>query len=144
VRQYQRDIDPIDLRAGGPCDLAELQDLVVRELVDQIGVKFGSKYSLSEYARLSHERRRPRPNRRAQTREALVLRTNLSKNQLAELTGASDKTVEHWLRQMKKDGEIEIAQGGRACKNTEYRLSGRGLQGTLPTVEGEPPGDETL
>jgi len=116
----------------------ELQDLVARELVDQVGVKSGSKYVLSDFARLvGHDRRRPRPNRRRQITQALELRGTLSKAELVELTRVSEKTVEHWLRQMKKDGEVEIAQGGRASKNTEYRLTARALQQSLPLADGE-------
>jgi ATP-dependent DNA helicase RecG len=114
----------------------ELQDLVARELADQDGVKGGARYTLSEFARqASHDGRRPRPNRRLQIIQALELRGVLSKSDIAELISAGDKTVEHWLRELKKSGDVEIAEGGRSVKTTTYRLTAKGLQLDLPIAD---------
>jgi ATP-dependent DNA helicase RecG len=111
----------------------ELQDLVARELVDQDGVKGGARYGLSESARNAlHDGRRLRPNRRLQIIQALELRGALSKSQLVDLVSAGDKTVEHWLRELKKSGDVEIAEGGRSVKTTTYRLTPKPLQPDLP------------
>jgi ATP-dependent DNA helicase RecG len=110
----------------------ELQDLVARELADQDGVKGGARYSLSEFARHAvQEGRKRRPNRRLQIIQALELRGVLSKSQIAELISAGDKTVEHWLRELKKSGDVEIAEGGRSVKNTTYRLTAKAMQPAL-------------
>lgn len=111
----------------------ELQDLVARELVDQTGTRGGARYTLSPYARQSGtgEVRRPRPNRRQQILEAILLHGELSKTQLAEILNVSPKTVEHWLRLLKRDGQIETTAGNKSSKNTRYRLSGRGMQRSL-------------
>ncbi|XVV13207.1 ATP-binding protein [Actinoplanes sp. CA-131856] len=104
----------------------ELQDLVARELVDQTGRRGGARYTLSGFARLvgSHEsRRRPRPNRRRQIIEALAHLGDLSKAEIAQTIGASEKTAEHWLGRLKRDGEIEVIGGKTRSKNTRYVLS---------------------
>ena len=104
----------------------ELQDLVARELVDQTGSRGGARYTLSEYARLvgTHEaRRRPRPNRRRQILEALAHLGDLSKAEIAQVIGATEKTTEHWLGRLKRNGEIEVTGGKTRSKNTRYALS---------------------
>lgn len=116
----------------------ELQDLVARELAHQDGVRGGARYSLSTSARqVTHDGHRPRPNRRLQIIQALQLRGTLSKSQIAELIAANDKTVEHWLQQLKKDGWVEVATGGRSARNTAYRLTGRALQPELPSDDAD-------
>ncbi|MFC0526311.1 ATP-binding protein [Phytohabitans kaempferiae] len=113
----------------------ELQDLVARELVDQTGSRGGARYTLSNFARLagtSEARRRPRPNRRRQIIEALHLHGTLSKSQIAEVIGASDKATEHWLSRMKKDGEIQASEGKRTSRNTRYSLTDKAMQPELP------------
>jgi ATP-dependent DNA helicase RecG len=104
----------------------ELQDLVARELVDQTGSRGGARYTLSEFARHvgTHEaRRRPRPNRRLQIVEALAHWGDLSKAEIAQTIGATEKTAEHWLGRLKRDGEIEVIGGKTRSKNTRYVLS---------------------
>jgi ATP-dependent DNA helicase RecG len=104
----------------------ELQDLVARELVDQTGSRGGARYTLSEYAKSvgTHEaRRRPRPNRRLQIIEALAHLGDLSKAEIAQTIGASEKTAEHWLGRLKRNGEIEVIGGKNRSKNTRYILS---------------------
>jgi len=104
----------------------ELQDLVARELVDQTGSRGGARYTLSEFARLvgTHDaRRRPRPNRRLQILEALAHLGALSKAEIARVIGANEKTAEHWLGRLKKEGRIEVIGGKTRSKNTKYVLS---------------------
>jgi hypothetical protein len=45
------------------------------------------------------------------------------------------KTVEHWLRELKKSGDVEIAKGGKSVKNTRYQLTAKALQPDLPPSE---------
>jgi ATP-dependent DNA helicase RecG len=114
----------------------ELQDLVARELADQDGVRGGARYTLSEQARqATPESRRPRTNRRQQILQALELRGVLSKSEIVDLIGVADKTVEYWLRELRKTGDVETAEGGRSARNTTYRLTPKALQPGLPLAE---------
>ncbi|MEV0566737.1 ATP-binding protein [Dactylosporangium sp. NPDC050588] len=104
----------------------ELQDLVARELVDQTGSRGGARYTISEFAKLvgTHEaRRKPRPNRRRQILEALAHLGELSKAEIAQVIGASEKATEHWLGRLKRDGDIEVTGGKNRSKNTKYVLN---------------------
>ncbi|MEU7996181.1 ATP-binding protein [Micromonospora sp. NPDC049060] len=118
----------------------ELQDLVARELVDQTGSRGGARYSLSEFSKLAgttEARRRPRPNRRRQIIEALTLHGILSKSEIAEIIGASDKTAEHWLSRLKRDGEVEASGGKHKSRHTRYSLSRKALEPQLPFAQVE-------
>lgn len=108
----------------------ELQDLVARELVDQTGTRGSARYTLSDFARNAGgggSRRAPRPNRRAQITEAIHLHGTLSKSEIADMLDVSPKTIEHWLRVLKREGQVEATEGSRSSKNTRYRLSGKAL-----------------
>lgn len=112
----------------------ELQDLVARELVEQHGDRSGARYSLSEYARHaldSASRRRWRPDRRSQVLDSLAVRGEMSKAELAKVLNLNPKTVEHWLRTLKNDGLLEPTTTVRGNRNTRYRLTHAGRQGTL-------------
>ncbi|MEZ0492537.1 ATP-binding protein [Kineococcus sp. TBRC 1896] len=101
----------------------ELQDLVARELVEQHGTRRGSSYALSQLARTSGPGgRRPHPDRGRQIVELLQLRRELSKAEVVEELGLGTKTVEHWLRLLKRDGLIETSSPPRS-RNTRYRLT---------------------
>ena len=63
---------------------------------------------------------------------ALEMSSELSKSEIARLIGVSEKTAEHWLRIMKKDGSVEVASGGGTNRNTTYRLTASGVQEMLP------------
>lgn len=100
---------------------ADLQDLVARELVTQVGSRGGARYLLApglrDGARAGVLRRL---DRRAQIVDALTTHGVLTKSQLAEVLDLSPKTVEHWLRTLKREGLVR-AQGGRG-RHTTYRL----------------------
>jgi ATP-dependent DNA helicase RecG len=104
----------------------ELQELVARELVDQTGSRGGARYTLSEHARNAGAYdvpRRPRPNRRLQIIEALAQHGDLSKVEIATAIGATDKTAEHWLGRLKREGKVESIGGPGRSKNVRYRLA---------------------
>jgi ATP-dependent DNA helicase RecG len=105
----------------------ELQDLVARELVDQTGSRGGARYTLSAFAGAARGRA-PRPNRRLQIIRALELRDVLSKTDIADLLGVGEKAVEYWLRIMKREGVVEVADGGKTSKLTTYRLTQTALE----------------
>lgn len=117
----------------------ELQDLVARELVLQTGTRRGARYSLSTYAASEAEgQRRPRPNRRRQILDALELREEASKAEIAAELRMNPKSVEHWLHQMKSEGTIEPTLSGRS-KNTKYRVTAAGRQSELWPADDLPP-----
>lgn len=112
----------------------ELQELVARELVLQTGDKNGARYSLSDYAtsRLDENGgRRIRPNRRRQIEDLLRLRKELSKSEISELLGISAKTIEHYLRELRRERKVEPTETTRGSKNTRYRLTVEAEQGEL-------------
>lgn len=112
----------------------ELQELVARELVQQTGDKNGARYSLSDYATSLLDEggtRKVRPNRRRQIVELLRLRQELSKTEISNLLGIGPKTVEHYLRELRRERKIESTEAGRGSKNTRYRLTSEGEQGEL-------------
>jgi ATP-dependent DNA helicase RecG len=112
----------------------ELQELVARELVEQTGDKNGARYSLSDYATAlldDNGVRRIRPNRRRQILDLLRLRKDLSKTEISELLGISPKTVEHYLRELRRERKVESTEASRGSKNTRYRLTAEGEQGEL-------------
>lgn len=112
----------------------ELQELVARELVEQTGDKNGARYSLSTYATsLSADKstRKIRPNRRWQIVELLRLRGDLSKTEVSDLLGISAKTIEHYLRELRREKRVESTEATRGSKNTRYRLTTEGEQGEL-------------
>ncbi|WP_418059932.1 ATP-binding protein [Pimelobacter simplex] len=105
----------------------ELQDLVARELVTQIGSRGGTKYVLSEYAigmLHSDGRARRRPDRRRQIANLLHLHGRMSKSEISNLLGISAKTAEHWLRILKREGVVEAVDDGRGKRFTTYRVMG--------------------
>jgi ATP-dependent DNA helicase RecG len=112
----------------------ELQELVARELVEQTGDKNGARYSLSDYATslLDHNgARKIRPNRRSQIIELLRVRKDLSKTEVSDLLGISPKTVEHYLRELRRGRMVESTGARQGSKNTRYRLTAEGAQGEL-------------
>lgn len=102
----------------------ELGDLVARELIDQTGSRGGARYTLASGLRdePSADRRRPGVERRRQIAQRLASHGPLSRAELAEALSLSQKTVEHWLREMRREGLIET-QGGRGIRDTRYRLT---------------------
>jgi ATP-dependent DNA helicase RecG len=112
----------------------ELQDLVARELVDQTGTRGGARYTLSAFSEqaISDKRlRAPRPDRRQQIIEAINFGGTLSKSEIAETLGLNPKTVEHWLRTLKREGKIETTEPKGTSRNVRYQLTGIGRQREL-------------
>lgn len=110
----------------------DLQDLVARELVSQTGLKRGARYTLSQYAiSAGSGGRRPRLNRRRQILRLLEVHADLSKAEISEMLDLNPKTAEHWIRTLKSEGLVEQNTPGRGSRNTRYRLTAAGLQGSL-------------
>lgn len=114
----------------------ELQDLVARELIDQIGLKRGARYTLSAHAKGVSEGGKPiRMNRRRQIRKLLETHGELSKREISTLLGLAAKSAEHWLRKLKAEGMIEATVSGPGHKDTKYRLTSLGQQEPLFSEE---------
>ena len=104
---------------------SELQDLVARELVDQVGTRRWARYRLA--SRLDAEEaggrvRRPLApaDRRAEILEALGAST-ASRAELADRTGLTDQTVRRWLALLRKEGLVEATEKSTNSRNTKYR-----------------------
>lgn len=111
---------------------AELQDLVAREWVTQIGSRRGARYTLSDYAAsVATGRTRPRPNRRSQVLRALENNGELSKAEISDILDANPKTVEYWLRVLKGEHLIEQNTASPGSRNVRYRLAAAALQDPL-------------
>lgn len=100
-----------------------MQDLVARELVTQVGTRGAARYLLAPGVRngtsagVAH-----RPGRRTELVNALSAHGALTKAELAELLGVSPKTIEYWVRVLKREGVISV-DGGRG-RHTTYRVAG--------------------
>lgn len=106
---------------------AELQDLVARELVAQVGTRRWARYRLADRLKApidpgSAKVRRHRPTDRRQE-ILLALGENVhSRAELATLTGLNDQIVYRWLRILREEGEVEITGTDRPnSKRTRYR-----------------------
>lgn len=113
---------------------AELQDLVGRELVEQIGERRWARYVMP--LRVAHDRRRLTPaNRRDEILRAMRKDT-LSAKEIAERTGIPVKTVRHWLKRLRDDGDIRFApEGGAPQSNqTRYQAITNDIGATVPTL----------
>lgn len=107
---------------------AELQDLVARELVAQVGTRRWTRYRLADRLKTPVElggtakTRRHRPtDRRNEILHALGDNVH-SRAELAILTGLNDQIVYRWLRILREEGEVEITGTDRPnSKRTRYR-----------------------
>jgi len=103
---------------------AELQDLVARELVEQVGTRRWARYRLSPRLHTDENearRRRHAPaDRRGDILEALGT-TTASRAELAERTGLTDQTVRRWLGILRKEGAIEATETATSSRNVRYR-----------------------
>lgn len=107
---------------------AELQDLVARELVEQVGTRRWARYRLALRTEESagQLRRRPRPaDRRDEILEALGA-APASRAELAERTGLTDQTVRRWLTLLRKQGLVEATEKSTRSRNTKYRRVAQG------------------
>lgn len=115
----------------------ELQDLVARELVEQIGTRRWARYSLSPRIERQSDpagrpRRRAPADRRQEILEALG-RETLSRAELADRTGLTDQTVRRWLLILRKEGFVEATEKSATSKHTKYqRIPGTHLGQPLP------------
>lgn len=113
---------------------AELQDLVGRELVEQIGERRWARYMMP--LRIAHDRRRLTPaNRRDEIIRAMRNDT-LSAKEIAERTGIPVKTVRHWLKRLRDEGDIRFApEGGAPQSNqTRYQATTNEIGAPAPTL----------
>ncbi|MEU4692113.1 ATP-binding protein [Actinoplanes sp. NPDC023714] len=103
---------------------AELQDLVARELVEQVGTGRWARYRLPQ--RLvagdgsARSGRMAPADRREEILEALGA-TTASRAELAARTGLSDQTVRRWLTMLRREGLVEATEASTASKHTKYR-----------------------
>lgn len=109
----------------------ELQDLVERELAVQDGDRRWAKYRLSVAAISTVAgsgtpvARRPPADRRTEILTVLGVR-ELSRSEIASRTGLSDQVVRNWLRTLRRDGLVALADPtvSAQSKNTKYRRVG--------------------
>lgn len=107
---------------------SELQDLVAREVVEQVGTRRWARYRLARRFEADEgvRKRHPTPaDRREEILEALGTST-ASRAELAERTGLTDQTVRRWLRLMRKEGLVEATEKAAGSRNTKYRRIGQG------------------
>lgn len=107
---------------------SELQDLVARELVEQVGTRRWARYRL--LPRVERDggarRRHPTPtDRREEILEALGT-SIASRAELAERTGLTDHTVRRWLTLLRKEGLVEATEKATSSRNTKYRRVAQG------------------
>src|ERR1022692_2680597 len=110
-----RDATGVDSRVA----TAELQDLVARELVVQIGTRRWARYQLSPRIGPQSEQV-SRADRRPALLTALGEET-FSRAELAARTGLSDQTVRRWLAIMRQEGTIELAGDTLRSRHARYR-----------------------
>src|SRR5690606_6812598 len=95
---------------------AELRDMVARELLEQSGSRRWAQYRV---------RRVPRPVRQRADRRAQILAvlgdSTMSRSELSDATGLSDKVILHWLGRMREEGTIELIGTSPRSKNARYR-----------------------
>ncbi|WP_199512098.1 ATP-binding protein [Nucisporomicrobium flavum] len=106
---------------------AELQNLVARELIQQVGTRRWARYSLAPLLNPgdTHTRaqRHAPADRRPEILQALGT-TTASRAELAHRTGLSDQTVRRWLTILRSEGQIEATEKSTASKHTKYRRTG--------------------
>ncbi|SNY63299.1 ATP-binding protein [Paractinoplanes atraurantiacus] len=103
---------------------AELQDLVGRELVEQVGTGRWARYRLAERLATGGATDRPSRMAPADRREEILDAlgtTTASRAELAARTGLSDQTVRRWLTMLRREGLIEATETSTASKHTKYR-----------------------
>jgi ATP-dependent DNA helicase RecG len=116
---------------------SELQDLVARELIVQVGERRWAKYVLSKRAASvdpdapgSGSTHQARADRRDEILAALAAGPR-SRAELAEATGLTDKTVSRWLRILRQEGRLEITTDSARSQHARYRRRPEPKQGNL-------------
>jgi ATP-dependent DNA helicase RecG len=101
---------------------SELQALVARELVEQVGTRRWARYRLTRIKDGEEAlRRRSAPaDRREEILEALGA-SPASRAELADRTGLTDQTVRRWLTLLRKQGLVEATEKATTSRNTKYR-----------------------
>ncbi|MEV6346660.1 ATP-binding protein [Actinoplanes sp. NPDC051851] len=102
---------------------AELQDLVARQLVEQVGTRRWARYRLMRPGSgegTGPHHRTTQADRRQEILDAIGS-TIASRAELAARTGLSDQTVRRWLTLLRKEGLVEATERSTASKHTRYR-----------------------
>jgi ATP-dependent DNA helicase RecG len=98
---------------------SELQDLVARELVTQIGTRRWVRYQPSW--RVTSAKGQPvRADRRPELLAAFGNEI-LSRSELVTRTGLSDQTVRRWLKIMREEGSVEVVGSSPKSTHVRYR-----------------------
>lgn len=120
-------IDNTTYRNATGCDSRvatnELQDLVSRELIIQLGTRRWTEYRLAARARSVSNvggPKLPPRDRRGLILEAISTE-QLSRAQITELTGLNKQVVIHWLRILRRENLIQIVgQESPQSRNVRY------------------------
>nr|QEO75056.1 ArsR family transcriptional regulator [uncultured bacterium] len=103
---------------------SELRDLVARELVVQTGSHRWTRYRLAEELEAVQGRSDASVSRKVDRQAQLLtaLGTHeLSRAELAELTGMTNPTVTRWLRILRKEGLVEATEASAKSPAVRYR-----------------------
>lgn len=103
---------------------AELQDLVSRELVVQVGSRRWTEYRLSPRTQIASAEpsRRLAPRDRRQILLDALAGQSLSRAELVDRTGLGKQVVIHWLRVLRREHLIEIVGGeSPQSRNVRYQ-----------------------
>lgn len=113
---------------------AELQDLVARELVEQLGERRWARYAMT--LRVAHDRRRLTPSNRRDEILRAMRKDTLSAKEIAERTGIPVKTIRHWLKRLREQGDIRFAPDGGAPQSnlTRYQATINEFGEPAPTL----------
>ncbi|AIJ20284.1 ATP-binding protein [Amycolatopsis methanolica] len=104
---------------------AELGDLVARGLVTQLGGRRWARYELAPgIGPGTTGSAVARADRRAEVLAALDGR-ELTRAEIAEVIGVSDKAVARWLRILRGEGLVELVGGAVRSPHVRYRTTGQ-------------------
>jgi ATP-dependent DNA helicase RecG len=116
---------------------AELQDLVARELVTQVGERRWATYRLTSQAAAvdpdaasGGSRRLSPADRRVEILGALGDEV-LSRAEIAARTGLPDQAVGRWLRVLRREGRVQLTTGSPQSRLARYRRMPEPQQATL-------------
>lgn len=120
---------------------SELQDLVARELVTQLGAKRWSRYELADLTARPRDPQsgRMKPSDRRQQVISAIGSETLSRREIAERTGLSDRAARHWLKVLSDEGMVVRTTPLTQSVHARYRVTvppGQRSLFDLPDVEG--------